>query len=351
MERNKLKLFLALGFILVSVNVSGHGLHNSQTNGETIRVTADTIAISDAVARKYELETKIEVLRDLITVKRSSYDQKEKELVKSVNTKRRYDDAVKRKNEELQNSGLEEISDSVQTLDRIQKELINQRDILEDSLKIANGKIGSLKQRLDVIEKLKERNAQIILAKYDDRLKLKFSEIEYVELDRIIRECKEYDENSTIQALISRAEQIKSFKQTYDNGLALLDTKYDAVKVLEMIETLTHLLDKMSDAQQSEYNALIAKLDIYDEGVALMCDYINFINNKRNGRSYSSLSFDDDSSYYFSKNRYSIEQYILVIPYLKRAYEVFNNALKQNGSTHHAIESEILSYQTATDNK
>ena len=351
MEQRKLNLFLVLGLVFVCVNVSGQRPRNLRTNEDVSEVTVDTIAISAEVAKKYELEKKIEDLNASITEKRSCYNQKTNELSRLAIKKRRSEVAVEKKKVELQKSGLEEMADSIKTLASIQGELIAQKETLEVSLEKVNDKIDSLQQKLGVIEELKERNAQIVWAKYDDILKQEFSKIEYKTIDKIVNECNQYSDNKTIQSLISRTEQVKSFKQTFDSGMKLLETKYDAVKVQEMIDVLTQKLDMMSDAQRNECSGLIEKLDIYDEGIALLCDYINTINNNRKDPNYATFDFEDNSRDYQKKNKDAINKCIRVIPYLDKAFNTFNSVLSKNVKAHPPIESEVLDCQIAADNK
>ena len=47
----------------------------------------------------------------------------------------------------------------------------------------------------------------------------------------------------------------------------------------------------------------------------------------------------------------AIKMYIRVIPYLDKAFNTFNSALKNNVKVHPPIESEVLGCQIATDNK
>jgi chromosome segregation ATPase len=351
MELNKIKICLILSPLFISFNAYGQSSDNLVV--ESVEELASDFIDSAAYKIQYDIQRE---LQTKITEATNSLNQKSKESklidrqIKKLNSnKQDYIETINRYETWLRGFDLQVLKDSIKNLDDISASIQERIRTFEDNIVDEKRNISDLEQKLAVIDTIIEWNARTIVAKHQNELKKPFSTLTYTTIDKIEAECNEYNENAMVSLFIKRIEDIRQYKTTYDNGIALLDTKYDSKQVEATINSLKLQFAKLCQEQQPEYEELIRKLEMYDDGMKLMCDYFNHINSKREGRNYSIYDFSDDNSDYIRKYKDEINMYVDAIPYLKKAFDGFNKALSNNGNAHPTIEKEILSYAGATE--
>jgi hypothetical protein len=350
MELKGLKLSLTLSLLFISLCAYGQA-----TNDSNIDSTQEFSNTIDSTAYKIEYEKQLELQERISnsTNMLSKLDEECKRIdkqIKKLNSKIQGQTSVINRYETwLRGFDIGALKDSINKLDNKSLSIRQELQTLEDRINDENRNIDALKRKQEIIDTIIKWNARVITTKYQDELKQPLSIIQYTTLNSIEEECNEYIENEEVRLLIERVKDIREYKATYDKGLTILNTKFDSEIVVNTTNSLKYQYTKLCIEQQPEFEMLIAKLEMYKDGVQVICEYINYINSKRTGINYSTYDFSDDRDDYYKKNKDEINKYINAIPYLKRVFEEFNKALSVNGNAHPTIEKEILSYAGATE--
>ena len=332
---NKLRVYLLLALTFICFNVSAQEHTDNRQEAE--------------IKKKFEWEGKVSALESQKTKTQGKLDELSgtqqtcKRKIKDLNND------IKKKVGQLGTFGIQQLKDQCDSLSKVQQMEYEGMRIVLDSMQAVQGRIALLEEKWERIEKISNENADRLIATYQPELEKRFTAINKSRFANIRKECNNYVDNKRVEDFIGYINEVEQLKLTYDNAVKLLDTKYDAKRIAESITNIKGKYDKASAEQKAEFDEVVAKLEMFDEGMEVLNKYITCINGRRNGINYSPRDFRDDSEMYEEKNKADIEKYIMPIPYLKKSFEQFKNALMANGNAHPQIENEILNYKAATN--
>ena len=353
---NKLRVYLLLALSFVCFNVSAQNTEGQKTEGNMSVNEQHDSKLEAESRRKIEWEGKVSALESQLVrtegklAELRGTQQNHNKKIKDLNT------TVKKKQDLLGTVGIQQLKDQCDSLSKIQQSEYEEKRIVDDSVQAVDGRIAILEAKVARIQEISNENADRLIAKYQPELEKQFTAISRSRLAEIRKECNNYVDNKRVEDFISYINEVEQLKLTYDNAVKLLDTKYDAKRIAESITNIKSKYDKASAEQKAEFDEVVAKLEMFDDGMEELHKYITYINGKRNRNDdYRRQDFIDDSGIYLDdkpgcmKKQPDIDKYIMPIPYLKKSYEQFNNALKANGNAHPQIENEILNYKAATN--
>lgn len=207
-----------------------------------------------------------------------------------------------------------------------------------------DGQIAQLSGNIAELESIKDNVSNQLLAENQGILDKPFSQLTIDELTAIKTKCSKFSIDQKIKALIAKADKVLNNKYTYDKAIRILNSKYDKVNLIRINESLTRVYSTNS-IQQSEINQVRGLLSHFESGMATFKLFIQEINRRRDGASsYSKDDLSHDLSKVQDKLKKKINSEIMQVPYLKKAYNDYINAITAKPMSHPAIESEILNY-------
>lgn len=219
---------------------------------------------------------------------------------------------------------------------------------ISQRMEAVTSQLDSTNKRKAEIDKYKTNFSKDLIADYEAKLEKPFSEIDLTELESIREECLQYTSDNRIKAFVEKIGQTLVCKEQYDGIVKVLDSPYNASGISKALQETTQIKCN-SVAQKSELETAKKQLDRFVPGIEAMKELVNAINAYRAGmENFKYQDFLDVRDMILEQNNLGnrINENVMVVPYLKKAYEAFMKALKAAPTKHSAIEEEILKTPT-----
>ncbi len=257
---------------------------------------------------------------------------------------------LKTKKEELKQSDVEELQRQQKELSAAMDRLRDSTATLDKNLQDINAQIANTEQQIKGLETIKDEQYKEIVEKYGPKLEQPFSSMTNDDLEKIKKACHPFLRvDKRVEEFVRRVRIIKGYKHIYDSAKKVCSSKYDKSAIEKSLKEIASV-ERINDKQKEDLNVIKKQLEVFDEGVLVFREFINWLNAKRkNAQIYSVSDFKDDLSIdVFTENgeksdlEKKIEQYIRPVIYLNREFDKYLNAMRKDPMKHPAIEQEIL---------
>lgn len=215
--------------------------------------------------------------------------------------------------------------------------------LLESQLHEINGKLDARNHQRENLGKIKDNVSSQIIAENEDYLERSFSEMNLSELRVIKSKCQKYAADAKVNAFVAKVDNVIRNKELYDNMVNVVNASYKKFDVDRALASITQIKGT-NTLQQKEIIELKTQMTLFPEGLKTFKEYINKLNEMRNGVNYSMEYFQTDNKQILSRNNLGnrIENQLKRVPYLNKKFEEFMNAFKAAPNKHSNVETEIL---------
>ncbi|HJH75463.1 MAG TPA: hypothetical protein OIM43_00375 [Prevotellaceae bacterium] len=295
-----------------------------------------------ALKREVELKNRKEALDDSVKLWTKEYNKLQDNYASIVGSTEKTIKKIKQAELKMDDFG---VLDLLKNRDSLLLEIqMDKKEIalLKSQLQDVNNKLNDKKSQKENLGKIKENVVNQIINENRDYLCKLFQEMDLATLNSMKSKCQKYSTDAKVNAFVAKIDNTINNKQLYDNIIRVVNSPYKKFDVDRALKTISQFKNICS-LQQDEVYELKKQLTIFPEGLKTFKEFINNLNECREGVNYSLRYFEEDNKRIYQNNlQQRISTEILVVPYLKLKYESFMKIFKKDPNRHSDIEKEIL---------
>lgn len=253
---------------------------------------------------------------------------------------------------------LAHLEDSIAALEAQALALDEQIDSMESQLKALRQDMAQQGDQLKRLEQTHTLRAQRTYDANKALLDLPFSQMTADGIANLMATLPQFASQDGYTDYKAKAERIAGYKQTYDNGMAMLDRSYDHRAFMAAYNPVHDLLAQkqhMTAAQYGEMDTLDLRLSRYYFGIKTLQNLIRRTNANAKVKQARANSEADACRAAIENARKKelsedylnmLERYIPMVPALKRLWNEYEQAVEATPLGTTAVERGILNIRT-----
>ena len=332
-----------VGNRIIKDSISVVNANDSTKALEAISNTSYSDAYEKALKRKEELTNRKKILNDSIKTWNKELKQLEGLHASIVKSNEKLEEKIAQVKVKDQKSGSSELFKKRDQLLKAISADEKEKASLELQVQEIDGKLETRNHQRENLGRIKDDVTNQIIAENKDYLERPFSKMNLSELRQIKSKCQKYTTDSKVNVFVSKIDVAIKNKDLYDNMVNVVNSAYNKYNVDGALASASQIKGA-NTLQQKEVSELKSQLSLFADGLSAFKEFINKLNDMRNGVNYSMEYFQTDSKQILSKNNLGnrIENQLKRVPYLNKKFEEFMNAFKAAPNKHSNVETEIL---------